>query len=144
MTSSDRFKPVQRVADSRERKAATALGDRLKARQQAEQQLADLRTYHAEYLARYQLANQQGMSVSRIREFQVFMDKLEHAIAEQEKVVAKAVAACAAAQDLWRDKYTRTQVMSNVVDRMKADEAREADRREQAQADDRPQRRDDS
>lgn len=143
MVPSDRFKPVQRVADSRERKAASALGERLKKKQQAEQQLANLRAYHTEYLAQYQQANQQGMNVSRIREFQVFMDKLETAIAEQEKIVAQTSAACADAQAVWRDKYTRTQVMSNVVDRMKADEQREADKREQARQDDRPQRKPD-
>lgn len=138
MMPSERFKPVQRIADNRERKAATALGDQLKCRQQAEQQLANLRAYHAEYLAQYQQANQQGMSVSRIREFQIFMDKLEQAIAEQEKVLDKALADCASAQSVWRDKYTRTQVMTKVVSRLKEDEQREADRREQAQIDDRP------
>ena len=141
MMPSERFKPVQRVVDSRERKAATALGDTLKTRQQAEQRLADLRNYHAEYLDQYRAANQSGMSISRIREYQLFLDKLEQAIAEQERTVQRAAAACAAAQTVWRDKYTRTQVMTNVVDRMKADEQSEADRREQALADDRPLRR---
>ncbi len=141
--SSDRFKPVQRVADNRERQAATALGERLKRKQQAEQQLANLRDYHTEYLAKYQQANQQGMPVSRIREFQLFLDKLETAIAEQEKLVAQEKAACADAQATWRDKYTRTQMMNNVVERMQADERRAADKREQAQQDDRPQRKPD-
>jgi len=143
MMPSERFKPVQRVVDSRERKAASALGDSLKTRQQAEQRLADLRAYHLEYLDQYRAANQSGMSVARIREYQVFLDKLELAISEQERIVQRADSACADAQTVWRDKYTRTQVMSNVVDRMKADEQREAERREQAQADDRPLRRPD-
>lgn len=139
--TSERFKPVKRIADSRERKAAAALGDSLKCRQQAEQRLADLRAYHADYLEQYRLANQTGMSVARMREFQVFLDKLETAIAEQERIVQRADADCANAQSVWRDKYTRTQVMSNVVERMQAEEQRETERREQAQLDDRPQRR---
>lgn len=141
MMPSERFKPVQRVVDSRERKAARALGDTLKTRQQAEQRLADLHSYHAEYLEQYNAANQSGMSVSRMREYQVFLDKLETAISEQKRIVQRASKACDQAQLQWRDKYTRTQVMTNVVDRMKADEQREADRRAQAQADDRPLRR---
>lgn len=141
---SERFKPVQRIAASRERKAATALGDSLKTRQQAEQRLADLRAYHAEYLDQYRQANQSGMSVARMREYQVFLDKLETAIAEQERIVERAGQACAAAQDVWRDKYTRTRVMSNVVERMQTEERQQADKREQAQQDDRPGRREDS
>jgi flagellar FliJ protein len=139
--SSERFKPVQRVADNRERKAAAELGDSLKSRQRAEKQLADLRAYHAEYLEQYRQANLAGMNVARMREYQLFMDKLELAIREQERAVERAALACADAQAVWRDKYTRTQVMANVVDRMKDDERQQADKREQAAQDDRPQRK---
>jgi flagellar FliJ protein len=138
MMSSDRFKPVQRIADNRERKAAAQLGDSLKSRQQAAQQLADLRAYHAEYLEQYRQANLTGMSIARMREYQLFMDKLEGAIREQERAVQRAEAACTDAQSVWRDKYTRTQVMANVVDRMKSDERQQAAKREQAIQDDRP------
>jgi flagellar FliJ protein len=141
MMPSERFKPVQRVAASRERKAAAQLGDSLKSRQRAEQQLADLRAYHAEYLEQYRQANKAGMSVARMREYQLFMDKLEHAIREQERVVERAELACADAQTAWRDRYTRSQMMANVVDRMKDQERQQADKREQAAQDDRPQRK---
>lgn len=141
MMASERFKPVQRVADSRERKAAAQLGDTLKTRQQAEQQLADLRTYHEEYLEQYRRSNEAGMSVARMREYQVFMDKLERAIREQERVVERAYAECADAQSVWRDKYTRTRVMANAMERMKSEELRKADKREQAVQDDRPRRK---
>lgn len=141
MVSSDRFKPVQRIADNRERKAAAALGDTLKTRQQAEQRLADLKTYHAEYLEQYRQANRNGMDVARMREYQVFLDKLEFAITEQARVVQRAKVACNSAQSVWRDKYTRTQVMANVVERMQTEERQLADKREQAQQDDRPQRK---
>lgn len=138
---SERFKPVQRVTDSRERKAAAQLGDSLKARQQAEKQLADLRAYHAEYLEQYRRANLGGMTMARMREYQVFMDKLEMAISEQERVVERVSLQCADARSAWRDKYTRSQVMANVMDRLKAEETQRAARREQAQADDRPHRK---
>jgi flagellar FliJ protein len=141
MTPSKRFKPVQRIADSRERKAAAVLGDSIKARQAAEQRLADLKAYHNEYLEQFRQANQNGMDVARMREYQLFMDKLEFAIAEQEGQVQKAKAACNSAQSVWRDKYTRTQVMSNVVDRLQHEERQQADKREQAQQDDRPRRK---
>ena len=127
MMASERFKPVQRIVDSHERKAAAQLGDSLKSRQRAEQQLADLRTYHAEYLEQYHQANLSGMSVARMRDYQLFMDKLEHAIKEQERVVAKAERACTEAQSAWRDRYTRTRVMANVVDRLETEDRQLAD-----------------
>jgi flagellar FliJ protein len=141
MMASERFKPVQRIADNRERKAAAALGDSLKLRQEAEQRLADLRAYHGEYLEQFRIANDQGMDLARAREFQVFLDKLEQAIAEQQRIVQQASAACDTAQAEWRDKYTRTRVMNKVVERMQAEERQQADKREQAQQDDRPQRK---
>jgi flagellar FliJ protein len=141
MMASERFKPVQRIADTRERKAAAALGDSLKARHEAEQRLADLRNYHGEYLERLRLANLQGMNLAQVREYQVFLDKLEQAIAEQERIVQCAAASCDSAQAEWRDKYTRTRVMNKVVERMQTEERLQADKREQAQQDDRPQRK---
>jgi len=141
MMSSERFKPVQRIATSRERKAAALLGDSLRNRQQAEQRLADLRAYHAEYLEQYRQANLGGMSVARMREYQLFLDKLEFAITEQERLVQRAAADCDNAQTAWRDKYTRTRVMANVVERKQAEERQQADKREQATQDDRPRRK---
>ncbi len=53
MVSSKRFKPVQRVAESREQKAAREFGDSQRSMHAEEQKLEVLRVYHQEYLEQF-------------------------------------------------------------------------------------------
>ena len=52
MAPSDRFKPIQKIALHKERKAAAALGESLKTREAAVQRLDELR-HTAEYQERF-------------------------------------------------------------------------------------------
>ncbi len=141
MTASRRFRPVQQVTEQRERKAATALAERVRARQQAEAQLQSLRGYYQDYLRRFQEAARNGMDVARVREFQRFLDKLEQAIAEQQLAVQQAQAACDSAKGSWRQKHTRSRVMETVMERLHEEERRAEGKREQALTDEQNQRR---
>ncbi len=138
---SKRFAPIQRVANDRERKAASALGESLKLRHEAENRLGELRAYHAEYLERYRRAARNALTAAQMRDYQVFIDKLEQAIAQQEQITAAAQQQCDTSKNQWRDKYTRTQVMNNVVDKLRDTERQATDKREQAEQDERNQRR---
>lgn len=138
---SKRFEPIQRVASDRERKAATALGESLKVRQEAEHRLGELRAYYAEYLERYRNATLKGLSAAQMRDYQIFIDKLEQAISQQEQVAVAAQQQCDTSKNQWRDKYTRTQVMNNVVDKLRTTERQATDKREQSDQDERNQRR---
>lgn len=138
---SKRFEPIQRVASDRERKAATALGESLKVRQEAEHRLGELRAYRAEYLERYSSARLNGLSAAQMRDYQVFIDKLEQAISQQEQVATAARQQCDASKNQWRDKYTRTQVVNNVVDKLRTTERQTTDKCEQSDQDERNQRR---
>ena len=141
VSPSKRFEPIQRIASSRERKAAAALGDTLKARQDAEQRLTDLYAYRAEYLERYRQARLYGANAAQLKSYQGFLDKLELAITEQEGLTNHAQARCADSKLQWRDDYTRTRVMANVMERLRRGEQVLADKREQADQDERNQRR---
>ncbi|MCB1792751.1 MAG: flagellar export protein FliJ [Gammaproteobacteria bacterium] len=141
MAPSDRFKPIQKVASQRERKAAAALGESLKQRQAAQQRLAELKQYLAEYLARFERAARGGLSSSQVLEYQVFIGKLETAIEQQEKVVARSEQHCDSSKEQWRGKYSKSKAMDNAVDRMRLREAKESERREQAESDERSQRK---
>lgn len=139
--TSKRFQPIQRIADDRERKAAIALGEKLRAKQDAEQQLKVLTDYHADYLERYRQAVQAGMPAAQIRGYLNFLDQLETAIRQQKEVLRGHKSDCAASKANWNDQYRRSQVMSNVVDRLKEEERRHSDKREQAALDERNQRK---
>lgn len=138
---SKRFKPIQKIASHNERKAAAALGESLRQREAARAQLDDLRRYHAEYLERFAGATQAGLSSRQILEYQVFITKLETAIAQQEEIVNQSQQVCDSSKAQWRGRYTKSKAMENVVGRMQKAERKDVNRREQSEADDRAQRK---
>lgn len=83
MVQSKRFKPVQRVAESRERKAARSFGQSQRLMHDQEARLEELRRYHEEYLQRFRESSQMGMSASQLQEYRAFLEKLEKAIEAQ-------------------------------------------------------------
>lgn len=141
MPPSDRFKPIQKVVSQKERKAAAALGESLKQRNEASQRLDELRQYLAEYLERFARAARGGLTSSQIMEYQVFISKLETAIEQQQQVVARSEQDCDSSKQQWRGRYTKSKAMDNAVDRMKLEESKDSNRREQAEADERAQRK---
>jgi len=141
MVPSKRFKPIQHLAGNRERQAAASLGEALKACHAEEQRLAELQGYHAEYLERFQNARRNSLGAAQLRDYQVFLDKLETAIREQEQNLKLAHGRCEAHRHQWQDRYTHSRAMDKVVDKLEAEERKAADKREQAVQDDRSQRR---
>lgn len=135
MAPSDRFKPIQQIADTKERKAAVALGEAIKKRDAAEKQLQDLKDYHADYLQRFLESSKRGISGTRLHEYQIFLDKLELAIKEQEQAVVIAKQACTNSKQAWAGTYTKKQAMHNAVDRMKASEEHDKLQGEQKETD---------
>lgn len=138
---SDRFKPIHQLASHKERKAAVDLGESIRQRDSAHQRLAELREYHKEYLERFAQAAREGLSSHQIVEYQVFLGKLETAIAEQQNIVARSEQACDLSKRQWRGRYSHAKAMENAIDRMRVAERQDAERREQADADDRAQQK---
>lgn len=138
---SERFRPIQKVTSHKERKAAAALGESLQQREAASRRLAELRQYLAEYLARFAGAAKNGLSSRQVLEYQVFIGKLETAIAQQEEIVSRSQKACDSSKAQWRGRYTKSQAMQKAVGRMQEQERKDADKREQSESDDRAQRK---
>ena len=138
---SDRFKPIQKIALHKERKAAAALGESLKTREAAVQRLDELRQYLAEYQERFARAARNGLSSSQILEYQVFISKLEAAIGQQEGNVARTQKNCDSSKAHWRGRYTKSKAMDNAVGRMVDEERRSDDKKEQSDNDERGQRK---
>ena len=138
---SKRFKPIQKIATHKERKAAAALGESLKLREAARQRLEELRAYRSEYLERFAGATRAGVSSRQILEYQVFISKLETAIAQQEEIFSQSQQVCDSSKAQWRGRYTKSKAMDNVVDRMRQAERKDLDRKEQTESDERAQRK---
>lgn len=140
MVPSKRLQPVQRVAQSRENEAARELGDSQRRVRDQEAKLGDLKRYHQEYLERFETTARQGMSAKQMQEYRVFLEKLDRAIKEQERVVQASKSECVNRKEQWQQKHVRTQALGKVMDRFRSAERKEVDKREQAEIDDRNQR----
>ncbi|MCW8891361.1 MAG: flagellar export protein FliJ [Sedimenticola sp.] len=140
MVPSKRFQPVKRVAESRENDAARELGHSQKRMRDQEAKLEDLKRYHQEYLERFESTARQGMPASQMQEYRVFLEKLDTAIKEQEKVVLASKSECVTRKEQWQQKRVRTQALGKVMDRFKSAELKVKEKREQDESDDRSQR----
>lgn len=141
MTKSDRFKPIQKIAGKKEHDAAAAFGKTLRDRESAQRRFDELVQYHAEYLDRFNQATRNGIGSARIQEYQAFIAKLELAIEEQKRVLDETRHRVSDSKAQWRGKYTKARAVDNAVDRMRADELRESERKEQKSSDEHSQRR---
>jgi len=140
MSPTDRFKPVQRIAQSREQKAARELGSSQRNARDQTSRLEELKRYHSEYLERFQNASRAGISVPQMQEYRTFLGKLEQAIEAQKQVVNSSQQECSVRKESWKQKRVRTQVYGKVMDRFETAEQRLDDAREQKETDDRNQR----
>ena len=137
MSPSKRLKPVQRIAETREQKAARHMGQARKTLQEEETKLSQLQQYHQEYLMRFASAAKKGISAPQLQEYRRFLEKLDETVRQQQAVVAARQADHATTRDSWRQKRTRTQALNKVVDRYRKQELKTADRNEQKESDER-------
>jgi len=140
MKRSERMAPVQRVLGSVERDRAKDLGAAQKVLGEAEARLQDLKQYHADYAGSFQQRAKVGQSAMALRDFQVFLERLQEAIRQQEHVVAQAREGLAGSTGRWQGAAQRVKAIDTVVDKWQQDERRSAGRLEQKDADERAQR----
>ena len=140
MSPSKRLKPVQKLADSRERTAAQQFGQSQQSLNEHKTKLDELRQYHDEYMERFQSAMQSGISSAQLQEYRAFIAKLNEAIRQQEQVVASSQRDRSNKRENWQQKHTRVMALDKVVDRYKKEEIKTADKKEQNEADERSQR----
>ena len=141
MTRSDRLKPIQQVAQVREREAASAFGESRRRLEEEEQRLAELETYRAEYLQRFRTLQQQGITVAQLLEYQAFLGKLETALRHQAEIVELRRTDAERRMAAWTDRRTHTRAMDRAVENLAEAELKAGERRDQKALDDRNQRR---
>jgi len=141
MTRSDRLKPIQQVAQVRERDAARAFGESQRRLQDEERRLAELATYRDEYLQGFRTRQQQGITVAQLLEYQAFLGKLEAALRHQEEIVQLRRGDAERRMAAWTDRRTHTRAMDRAVENLTEAEVKAGERRDQKALDDRNQRR---
>lgn len=140
MKRSERMAPVQRVLGTTERDRARDMGTAQKQLEDAEARLRDLRQYHGEYLQGFEQRARTGQSVLALRDYQLFLARLEEAIRQQEQIVAQAKQDVSGSRQRWQSAARQVKAVESVVSRWQGDEKRQADRIEQKNTDERAMR----
>lgn len=137
---------LQTVLDlmqTRSDKATQALARLIASEHDARNKLAMLEQYRDDYSERFRRAAQSGLAQPEWRNYQEFLQRLDEAIAEQQKAVRQRQSHTAAGQADWRQQRTRLQAFDALFERHRANEARSELRQEQKAQDEFAARRKD-
>lgn len=132
--------PVQRVLDKKEKDRAGELGEARSRLAAAEAKLRDLEQYRRDYEQAFQQRARGGQPVRALRDFQVFLARLDQAIQQQQQIVVAAENDVTGHSTLWQSAARQVKAVDSVVDRWQGEERRAQDRRDQKETDERAQR----
>ena len=129
------------LANKETDEAAKRLGAALHASEEADQKLGLLMQYRNDYAERCQSSLTAGISTTHFNNFQVFMQKLDHAISGQQKVVNDAKQRVAQARAAWQACEQKKMSFVTLADRASKEDARRELWRDQKQNDEHAARR---
>jgi flagellar protein FliJ len=137
MKRAQRLQMVEDVVHEQERRRAAALAASETRVNESEAKLAELHTYHASYIHDFRLRAQAGMDGARVRDYQVFLARLEEALRQQFQLVVRARAQRDSERQTWQGAAQRAEAISHMVRRFQSEEQRASERREQLESDER-------
>jgi flagellar FliJ protein len=132
---SERFKPIQDIAQQREDVAAQSLGRIQRELASHHLKLSELMQYSQDYISRFKEQAVKGMSVIQVQSYQNFISQLEVAITEQKKRISRISEACNSRRQAWTIERQKSQVLEKVMTRYKVQEQQTENRREQRRED---------
>lgn len=115
--------------------AAKRLGQALRTGQETQQKLALLQEYRADYAARFQASMAAGLSATGYRNFQLFIDKLDSAVASQQEVVREAERRIAQERNAWQASERKRLSYDTLAARARKELQKQDSRRDQKQSD---------
>jgi flagellar FliJ protein len=111
--------------------AAKRLGQALRSSTEANAKLEMLQQYREEYAARFQSSMASGLSVMGIRNFHLFLEKLDAAIEGQKRVSANLQAGVEHEKQAWRENERKRRSYGTLAERAQRQEQRKDDKRAQ-------------
>ena len=139
MKGSKKLKPVAQVAEQRERNAARELGDSQRQLNQQQKQLDDLLAYRTSYEENYLAATRNGLSAAQMRDYQIFLSRLDSAITQQQQVVEGGSQDRDISQANWAGAAGHNKMINKIVESRQDNERQQQDKKEQRDSDDRSQ-----
>lgn len=141
MKRSERMMPVQKVLGDTESDRARDLGAAQKGLQDAESRLQELRQYQNEYLAGFQQRGKAGQNALALRDYQLFLSRLEEAVRQQEQLVEQARQGVKGSATRWQSAAQKVKAVDSVVGKWRQNERRVVERGDQKESDERAQQR---
>jgi flagellar FliJ protein len=134
------MQPVQRVAQSREQTAVRKLGQSQQHLAAQKARLEELRTYRDQYAKAFETSGGEGLSAARMRDYRLFLERLNEAIRQQEAIIAQGAAQHEQRREEWVKTRSHSQAVEKAVDRYRREEDRQQQKVEQKEQDEYGQR----
>ena len=139
MKKTQRIDMVQRVVEEHERRKAQALALCEQRVREAQSRLEELEGYRSAYVRDFSKRAQAGLDGAGVREYQVFLSRLDEALHHQSQIVTQAELARTAELENWRSAARRAAAVDTLAKHWRAEEQRVQDRRDQHETDERSQ-----
>lgn len=124
------------VADRERRQAQRFAASRTKVAQ-SEARLKELEGYHDSYKAGLSERMAQGISITNLRDYQAFLQKLAEAVRQQNEIVMKARAESDTQRRQWQGAAQRVKIIDKVIENRGKQQQRIEDARDQRETDER-------
>jgi flagellar FliJ protein len=111
--------------------AARRLGNAIRIGEESEHKLALLHQYRDEYAARFQAGMAAGLTAPGYRNFQLFLDKLDQAIAGQQQIVRDAARRVGEERKGWQESERKRKSYGTLADRAEQKEQKMELKRDQ-------------
>jgi len=139
MKKTERIGMVRRAVDDIERRKAEALAACDKDVRAAQAKLEELEAYRTAYVRDFARRAESGMNGAGVREYQVFLGRLDEALRQQAQILAQVRLRRDAELENWRNAARRAAAVGNLATHWQAEERVAAEKTEQKEADERSQ-----
>lgn len=139
MKKTERIGMVRRVVETHERLKAEALATCEKNVLAAQAKLDELEAYRAAYVREFARRAESGMNGADVREYQIFLSRLDEALRHQTQILAQVRLKRGAELESWRNAARRAAAVGNLAAHWQTEERLAADKVEQKEADERSQ-----
>lgn len=135
MKRSKRLETIVEIKANQEQKALEILGQSQRQHTQMQRQVEGLTNYRSDYVDKCNAFARDGVKVSRLIEFRSFIDKLDIAIAGQERILKKIEQDVQQKRTMWEFTHRSKKSIQKVHDSALKFEQKQEDKREQSEQD---------
>jgi flagellar FliJ protein len=140
MKRSKRLQTIVDIKARQEQFALDVLGQTQKQKNEVQRQVEGLTAYRSDYIDKCNAFARDGVKVSRLVEFRGFIDKLDVAIAGQEKLLQRIEQDVQLKKQVWEFTHRSTKTIQKVRESALKVEKKIEDKREQFEQDERASR----